>query len=192
MAERQKGVSAREWTGRPDLTTPAGTSLLRTHENSAGRYGRWHIQGNEGKTRLIDLTRGESFGFLGFVFRRVKTRRGKWGVRMTPITKARTALLRKLKETFRRFQSQPVAGVIKLANPILRGWANYFRVGHSSRCFGYVRDWMERKVRRHLMRARKRKGFGWDRWSRSWLYTGLGLYSDYGIRYYQAPKVLPA
>lgn len=150
------------------------------------------IQVNEGKTRLIDLTRGESFGFLGFVFRRVKTRRGKWGVRMTPITKARTVLLRKLKETFRRFQSQPVAGVIKLANPILRGWANYFRVGHSSRCFGYVRDWMERKVRRHLMRARKRKGFGWDRWSRSWLYTGLGLYSDYGIRYYQAPKALPA
>jgi len=150
------------------------------------------IQVNEGKTRLLDLTRDESFGFLGFVLRRVKTRRGHWGVRMTPVTKARTLLLRKLKEIFGRFQSQPVARVIELANPVLRGWANYFRVGHSSRCFGYVQNWMEKKVRRHLMRARKRKGFGWNRWSRSWLYTSLGLYSDYGIRYYQAPKALPA
>ncbi|MGA1796692.1 MAG: hypothetical protein ACMUIL_12620 [bacterium] len=41
----------------------------------------------------------------------------------------------------------------------------------SGRCFGYVRDWVEKKLRRHLMRARKRKGFGWKRWTRSWLST---------------------
>ena len=46
-------------------------------------------------------------------------------------------------------------------NPILRGWVNYFAVGHSSRCFGFVRDWVEKKIRRHLMRARGRQGFGW-------------------------------
>ena len=74
--------------------------------------------------------------------------------------KKRTALLRKLKEIFRRFQSQPLRRVISLINPILRGWVNYFAPGHSSRCFGYVRDWVEKKVRRHLMRARKHRGFG--------------------------------
>ena len=138
---------------------------------------------NEEKTRLVDLTRSESFGFLGFDFRRVKTLRGKWGVRITPRMKARTALLRKLKEIFRRYQSQPVDRVVELINPMLRGWVNYFRVGHSSRCFGYVKDWVEKKVRRHLMRARNRKGFGWDRWSREWLYRNLGLYRDYEVRY---------
>jgi RNA-directed DNA polymerase len=63
--------------------------------------------------------------------------------------KARTALLRKLKEVFRRFRSQPVDRVIALIKPGLRGGVNYFRVGHSSRCFGYVKDGVEKKIRRH-------------------------------------------
>jgi RNA-directed DNA polymerase len=147
---------------------------------------------NEEKTHMVDLTGGESFSFLSFDFRRVKTLRGKWGVRITPSIKARTVLLRKLKEVFRRFQSQPVEKVVEEINPILRGWVNYFRIGHSSRCFCYVKDWVEKKTRRHLMRARKRKGFSWNRWSREWLYQSLGLYDDYKVRYYRDPKALPA
>ena len=149
------------------------------------------VQLNRDKTRRLDLTKGESFGFLGFDFRRGKTRRGVWGVQYAPRMKARTALLRKLKETFRRFRSQPVDRVIALINPMLRGWVNYFRVGHSSRCFGYVKDWVEKKIRRHLMRARKRQGFGWKRWSRQWLYRQLGLFSDYRVAR-RVPKALPA
>lgn len=139
------------------------------------------VQLNHDKTRWVDLSKDESFSFLGFDFRRVKTRRGKWGVRYAPRMKARTALLRKLKEIFRRFQSQPVDRVIDLINPILRGWVNYFGIGHASRCFGYVRDWVEKKIRRHLMRARHRRGFGWKRWSRGWLYQQLGLFSGYRV-----------
>jgi RNA-directed DNA polymerase len=100
--------------------------------------------------------------------------------------KARTALLRKLKEVFRRHNSQPVDRIIYLINPIIRGWVNYFRVGHASGCFGYIKDWMEKKIRRHQMRARKRCGFGWDRWNREWFYKSLGLYNDYKVRYYHA------
>ena len=83
---------------------------------------------NHDKTRRIDLTRGENFGFLGFDFRRTKTLRGVWGVRYVPTMKARTALLRKLKELFRRFRSQPIDRVIGLDQPGLRGWVNYVRV----------------------------------------------------------------
>jgi len=150
------------------------------------------VQLNEEKTRLVDLTQGETFSFLGFSFRRVRTRRGKWGVRTTPTMKARNSLLNTLKEEFRRYQSQPVERVVERINPILRGWVNYFRIGHSSRTFGYVRNWIEKKIRRHLMRARKRRGFGWNRWSREWLYESLGLYGDYAVRYYRHPKALPA
>jgi len=67
----------------------------------------------------------------------------------------RPALLRELKEVFHCHRSQPVEQVIYLINPILRGWANYFRVGNSSECFGYIKDWVEKKIRRHLVRARK-------------------------------------
>jgi RNA-directed DNA polymerase len=44
-----------------------------------------------------------------------------------------------------------------------------------------VKDWVERKVRRHLMRARNRPGFGWKRWSREWIYTTLRLFNDYRV-----------
>ncbi|WP_422614068.1 group II intron maturase-specific domain-containing protein [Candidatus Regiella insecticola] len=87
---------------------------------------------------------------------------------------------------------QPIDRVIYRINPILRGWVNYYRIGNSSRCFTYVKDWIEKKARRHLMKARRRQGFGWGRWSREGFYQKLGLYSDYKIRYYPVPKVSPA
>ena len=75
----------------------------------------------------------------------------------TPKLKKRTALLRELKEVFRRHRSQPIGRIINLVNPMRRGWVNYFAVGPSSECFSYIKDWVEKKVRRHLAQARKRK-----------------------------------
>ena len=69
---------------------------------------------------------------------------------------------------------------------------NYFAIGYSSRCFGYVHDCVEKKIRRHLMRARKLRGFGWERWSRRWLYVTLGLFNDYRVRRFAPVKVLPS
>ena len=147
---------------------------------------------NEDKSRMVDLAKGDSFGFLGFEFRRVRSLRGVWRPQYSPQMKTRSALLRKLKKIFRRYRSQPVGRVVKIINPILRGWVNYFAIGHSSRCFGRVRNWVEKKIRRHMMRAKKRQGFGWKRWSRSWLYERLGLYGDYRVRWpVAAAKALP-
>ena len=141
-----------------------------------------HIQINEEKSRTVDLARGESFGFLGFDFRRVRSLKGKWRAQYTPKLKKRTALLQKLRAVFRRYQSQPVNGVVEEINPILRGWVNYFAIGHSSRCFQFVKRWVELKIRRHLMRARNRRGFGWERWSTQWLHATLGLFNGYRTR----------
>jgi RNA-directed DNA polymerase len=159
--------------------------LKRAHRRLKEELQKLDVQLNLEKSRVVDLTRNETFSFLGFDIRRVRTLQGKWGVKVIPRMKARTSLLRKLKELFRCHTSQPVDRVIYLINPILRGWMNYFRIGNSSRCFAYIKDWVEKKIRRHMMRARKRKGFGWKRWSRAWLYDALGLYNDYRVRYYQ-------
>jgi RNA-directed DNA polymerase len=145
------------------------------------------VEVNEEKSRLVDLVKGETVDFLGFTIRRVRSRRGVWWPQQTPQLKKRTALLRKLKEIFRHLQSQPARKVIAEVNPVLRGWVQYFAVGNASRCFSYVRNWVEQKVRRHLMRARNRPGLGWTRWRRRWLYETLGLYGDYRIRYRGAP-----
>jgi RNA-directed DNA polymerase len=149
------------------------------------------VEVNEEKSRIVDLSRGESFGFLGFDFRRIRGRRGAWRVQYTPKLKKRTALLRKLKAVFRRYRSQPVERVIYLINPMLRGWVNYFAVGHSSECFNFLQSWVEKKVRRHMMHAQKREGFGWTRWNRRGLYDTLKLFNGYKVRRPQ-PKVAPA
>jgi RNA-directed DNA polymerase len=140
------------------------------------------VEINEEKSRIVDLAKGGSFAFLGFEFRRILSRKGVWRPHYPPKLKKRTALLGKLRDMFRRYASQPVGRVIELINPILRGWVNYFAVGHSSRCFSFVKDWVEKKIRRHLMRAGKRQGFGWQRWSKRWLYDELGLYNHYRVR----------
>src|SRR4051794_19566717 len=137
---------------------------------------------NEDKSRMVDLKQGDSFTFLGFEYRRVLSLKRKWRPYYAPKLKKRSALFEKLREVFRQHVSWPVKKVIEKINPILRGWVNYFRVGHSSHCFGMVKHWVETKVRRHLMRARGRKGFGWERWSRNWLYDRLGLFNDYRLR----------
>jgi RNA-directed DNA polymerase len=152
-----------------------------------------HGEINAEKSRLVDLSKGESFGFLGFEFRWVRSLQGKWRPYYPPKLRQRTVLLRKLKDLFRRFQSQPIGRVIELMNPILRGWVNYFAIGDAGRCFGFIKDWVEKKVRRHLMRARKLPGFGWKRWSRRWLYDARGLFNHYRVRRAGlAPKALPA
>ena len=58
--------------------------------------------------------------------------------------------MRELKAVFRRYRSQPIERVMNLINPLLRGWVNYFAVGHSSECFSFIKDWVEKKVRRQL------------------------------------------
>ena len=138
---------------------------------------------NEEKSRIVDLSRGESFGFLGFDFRRVRSLRGRWRPQYTPKQKKRTALLRELKEEFRRSRSQPVEALIAAINPKLRGWVNYFRWGNSGQDLSFVRWQVDRKVRRFATRQRpKRKGGRpWTTWSAAEIYGQWGLYSDYRV-----------
>jgi RNA-directed DNA polymerase len=150
------------------------------------------VEINEEKSRMVDLAKGECFSFLGFEYRRIRSRNRVWRPYYAPKLKKRTALFAKLREVFRRNVSQPVGKVIGIINPILRGWVNYFQIGDSSRCFSMVKRWVEKKVRRHLMRARGRKGMGWKRWSREWLYETLGLFNDYRVRRPWFPKADPA
>jgi RNA-directed DNA polymerase len=149
------------------------------------------VASKEEKSRIVDLAQGEPCSFLGFDFRRVRSRQGVWRAWYPPRLKKRTAWLRTLKESFRRYQSHPIERVSALSNPILRGWVRSFAVGDASRCCSDIKDWVEKKVRRHLLRARKRQGFGWKRWSRQGLSKPLGLCKGYRV---QRPrlKALPA
>src|SRR5215217_342132 len=196
MLERAKAVTRREgWTAleyarfADDLVILVDSHPRQQWVRQAvekrlrEELAKLQVEVNEDKSRTVDLQRGGSFGFLGFEFRRIRSRRGRWMPLLLPKGKKRTALLGKLKEIFRASRSQPVGGVIAKINPVLRGWVKYFAIGHSSRCFSFIRNWVEMKIRRHLARACQRRGFGWKRWSREWLYGTLGLFSEYRVSY---------
>jgi RNA-directed DNA polymerase len=196
MLERAKAVTRdQQWTYveyarfADDLVVlvdahPRQRGLRRAVEQRLREeLAKLQVEVNEEKSRQVDLTQGESFGFLGFEFRRIRSRRGRWMPLRTPRGKKRTALLQTLKQVFRSHRSRPVGEVIARINPILRGGVQYFAFGHSSRCFSYIRDWVEKKVRHHLARASQRHGFGWKRWSKAWLYGALGLFNEYRVAY---------
>lgn len=136
---------------------------------------------NEEKTKSLDLVKGDSFGFLGFDFRRLKTKTCKWRVNYQPKMQARIKEIDKIRDVFKRHASQPLTRVRDLINPILRGWVQYFRIGNSSKVFGYVKDWLTKKIRRHLMNAKGKRGFGWKRWSTKGLYAIYNIYSNFKV-----------
>ena len=90
---------------------------------------------NEEKTKQLDLVKGDSFGFLGFDFRRLKTKTGKWRVNYQPKMQPRIKVMEKIKDVFKRHESQPLTRVRDIINPILRGWVQYFKIGNSSKVF---------------------------------------------------------
>ena len=59
---------------------------------------------NEDKSRIVDLRKGESFGFLGFEFRLKRTRNGNWRAYFTPKGKKRKELLRSIRSVERRLR----------------------------------------------------------------------------------------
>ena len=63
------------------------------------------VELNEEKTKIVGLSKGETFSFLGFDFRRTQSRQGKSWIQRIPMMKARTRLLTKLKEIFRNYRN---------------------------------------------------------------------------------------
>jgi group II intron reverse transcriptase/maturase len=139
---------------------------------------------NEEKTKKGNIDKGFEFSFVGFSIRRKITRDGKKGLLTIPLMKKRNELLEKLRNKFERLGRHGILQiVINEVNEILQGWANYFRVGNSAKCFSYIKGWVEKKVRRYMMRTRGKRGFGWKRWSKEYIYDKLGLYNNYKVEY---------
>ncbi|MCK8828586.1 group II intron reverse transcriptase/maturase [Natroniella acetigena] len=145
------------------------------------------VKVNQEKTKVVNLEKGARISFLGFTLKRRRTFSGKWGVLTTPQIKKRTKVLQKIKEVIKRHRTSGIFEImIKEINSILRGWVNYFSIGNSLNCFSYIRDYVEKKVRRYLMKQRGKKGYGWKRWSNDWLYKEVGLFDNYKLT--QRPK----
>lgn len=140
---------------------------------------------NTEKTRIVTITDERAvFAFLGFEFRWIRSAKtGRWFPCRTPRPKKVTSILRQVRDTLRASRHLSVQAAVARVNPILRGWVNYFRVGNSGHAFDKVKYFVNRKVRRFAAKQRKRRGFGWKRWSNEVVYGLWGLFRDYRIVY---------
>ena len=145
---------------------PCGLSLPRRPAAAArsprGRFQHWSKRGwaeralqrlqeqletlrvelNREKTKMVDTSKGEAFGFLGFDLRRVhKRKKDGYTIQMTPKKKARKVVKAKIRDIIRSGGATPVAVIVARVNAVVAGWVNYFRVGNSSRAFSEVRDY---------------------------------------------------
>lgn len=146
---------------------------------------------NTEKTRIVELEKGDTFGFLGFEYRLIRHSNGKKMVLIRPQKKKVQKLLTEVREHLRKYSFLNVREVVKLLNPKIRGWVNYFRIGHCSKLFSFIRRWIEQKIRRFQAKKQLRRGYRWKEWNNEVVYGKWGLYNDYEIRYYKV-KANPA
>jgi len=79
-----------------------------------------------------------------------------------------------------------VGNMIKKLNRLLRGWVNYFRIGHASKWFSKLRDYVNQRVRRFIRRKQQKAGYGWKNIKREYLYKDLGLFNEYRVSWRRA------
>jgi RNA-directed DNA polymerase len=122
----------------------------------------------EAKTRIVHLADNEpGFDFLGFGHKWVRSRgvrgkRGVWFLARWPSDKAMQRARDRVRElTARSRLLFSVESVVEDLNVFLRGWAGYFRYGHSAIRFDKIRNYALERMMLFIGKRHKRgRGFG--------------------------------
>ena len=94
------------------------------------------------KTRILHLNEG--FDFLGFNTRLYPNgyTKSKFKLLIQPSTKAVAKFKDRLREEWRKMNGNNALNIIYKMNPIIRGWANYYRMANSSYTFNEMDTFM--------------------------------------------------
>jgi RNA-directed DNA polymerase len=116
---------------------------------------------SEEKTRIVHISEG--FDFLGFNVRHYPSRnaRSGWKMLIKPAQSSVQRFRAKLKDTFKRLQGSNATALIQVLNPILRGWANYYRGVVSSDIFNQLEGYVFWKVRRWISKTHPNHSYTW-------------------------------
>jgi RNA-directed DNA polymerase len=109
---------------------------------------------NTEKTKIVHVKDG--FDFLGF---NVRSYNGKCIVK--PQKAKVHAILEKIRLWLKTHKSVAAEGVIQYLNPVLRGWANYYRRANSRQSFEYVDCEVWRALWRWCLRRHPEKPQKW-------------------------------
>lgn len=125
--------------------------------------GERGLQLSESKTKISHLTEG--FDFLGFNVRQYAAPKSKtgWKLLIKPSQKSMQKIREMLRQQWLKLKGCDVKTIIMKLNPIIRGWANYFRIGVSSETFADLDDWMFRRECRYANHTHPNKSNRWRR-----------------------------
>ena len=170
--------------GKPRLIRYADdlVILCRTGEGHGleERLKRWleskGLQLNEKKTRLVD-SRVENFKFLGFNFRRQRSRKGTTYVHAEVSDRNRQIFRDRIRGMLNRTTTwRPATEVIKEVNRSAQGWGNYFAYAHSWEAMGKMNHFLAHRLRQWLWRKHGNPSGKYKRWPDSALYAQYRLY----------------
>jgi RNA-directed DNA polymerase len=149
-------------------------TLLKVKQQAETWLAEMGLRLKPGKTRVthtLDEHEGNvGFDFLGFNVRQyrvgryhTRTYRGEPGFKtlIKPSKQACKRHLQEVREVIRRHKGAPQAALVKVLNPKIRGWAQYYRACVAKETF----DWMDEQVFHKLYRWARfrhpRKTGGW-------------------------------
>ena len=114
------------------------------------------------KTHIVHLTEG--FNFLGFnirLYRASNTKTG-WKLLTKPSKEAVQKHREKMKQEWEAVRGWKMEKILWKFNPIIRGWANYYRPGTAKETFNKLDNWMFYKEVRHVKRTHPHKPKKWQ------------------------------
>jgi RNA-directed DNA polymerase len=114
---------------------------------------------NEDKTRIVHLDEG--FNFLGFTLRRYLRGSGPGKLLIKPSQEAVKRVRRRLADEVRKMRGSNALALIAKLNPIIRGWAAYYRGVVSSAAFTALDHYMWRLTFRWARHSHPRKPKQW-------------------------------
>ena len=118
------------------------------------------------KTKIVETKEGrEGFEFLGFHNHRVRSLKyRKYYLQKWPGLKSMNRLRSRIREVLdcRSTLTWDLEEVIKVLNPILRGWMNYFRYGNSTKKFSHVDNYVRERLSLWWSKKHGRSGRRWS------------------------------
>lgn len=169
--EQAAGVRYQQTGTRAGETVPGSPVLIRyaddlvalCHTRDEAEQVRARLAGwlaprglvfNEDKTRIVSLDEG--FDFLGFTVRRQS---GKLLIK--PSKAALRRIRERLRTEMRALRGANAAMVLFRLNPIIRGWAAYYRTGVSSEAFNALDSYLWRLTYKWAKHGHANKSRHW-------------------------------
>ena len=140
------------------------------------------------KTRIVHLTRGaEGLDFLGFHLHMCRSRKrpDRYYLMSWPSNRAMASIKAKVRQmTDRRYVGLSLETVVARLNPVLRGWAGYFRHGNSSKKFQAINSYIHQRMATLASNKYGLHGRNWaTRFNYGW-FISLGIYRLSGFVHY--------